>query len=315
MKRVLAALFIVLAVSLMCVFTNVQQAQAAFPDKPITFIVPFRAGGGTDGTARALAPRLEKLLGVPVVVKNEGGSGGRRGSISLYKSKNDGYTIGFAHFATLIYDETLGKKKNPIDYTKFAAILKVDQAQFFVNVNKKSAFKSIMDFKAANRAIKFGATGVGSPSYLIPKALQMTLGFDASFVTGQKNLGAAALSVARGDIDSAVGTYTHIRGVIEDIRSLVYISDERSQLLPDVPTIKELGYGEFADFNVPWIVVAPPGSPEDRLEVIRAALRKIMKDKEFLDWAVNAGYSPILQEPDACWKSLQALKALYEGLK
>jgi tripartite-type tricarboxylate transporter receptor subunit TctC len=288
---------------------------AAFPDKPISFIVPFGAGGGTDGMARALAPRLEKELGVPVAVKNERGSGGRRGSITLYKSKPDGYSIGFAHFATLLYDETLGKKKNPIDYKKYAVILKVDHALFFIHVSKKSPFKSIKDFKTAGRPIKFAATGVGSPSYLIPKALHMAVDFPASFVTGQKNLAAAALSVARGDVDAATGTLTHFRGVMDDVRPLVYISEERSVKLPDVPTIKEEGYGKLASFDVPWIVTAPPGTPEDRLEVFRKALRKIGKSQEFLDWAVNAGYSPVLQEPADIWKSLQARKELYESLK
>ena len=70
----------------------VGKVHAAFPEKPLTIIVPFSAGGGVDGLARALASRLEKELGVPVVVKNEGGSGGRKGSITLFKSPTDGYT-------------------------------------------------------------------------------------------------------------------------------------------------------------------------------------------------------------------------------
>lgn len=315
LKKWLAGALAIIVISACFLSLNVQKVQAAFPEKPISFIVPFGAGGGTDGMARALAARLEKALGVPVAIKNERGSGGRRGSITLYKSKPDGYTIGFAHFATLIYDITLGKKKNPIDYRKFAAILKVDHAQFFINVNKKSPFKSINDFKSAGRPIKFGATGVGSPSYLFPQALRMAVGFEASFVTGQKNLAAAALSVARGDTDAAVGTYTHIRGVLQDLRPLVYISDKRAYKLPDVPTIKEVGYGKLAALDVPWVIVAPPGTPEDRLEILRSALRKIGKSKEYLDWALNAGYSPVVVEPDAVWKSLEERIELYNSLK
>jgi len=315
MKKLVTGVCVISLMSLWFVSINVQQVQAAFPEKPISFIVPFGAGGGTDGMARALALRLEKVLGVPVPIKNERGSGGRRGAITLYKSKPDGYTIGFAHFATLLYDETLGKKKSPIDYKKFAAIMKVDQALFFISVNKESQFNSINDFTSAGRPIKFGATGVGSPSYLFPKALQKAMGFEASFVTGQKNLAAAALSVARGDVDGAVGTYTHIRGVLEDLRPLVYLAQERSHKLPDVPTIKELGYEKMATLDVPWIIVAPPGTPEDRLEVIRAAVRKVGTSKEYLDWAIDAGYSPVLVGPDQIWKDLEARKALYESLK
>lgn len=294
---------------------NAPPARAAFPDKAITFIVPMGAGGGTDGYIRAIASRLEKVLGVPVAVRNEKGSGGRKGSIVLYKSKPDGYTIGLAHFATLIYDATLGKRKSPIDYTKFAPILKVDHALFFISVSKKSPFKSIEDFKKAGRPIKFGATGVGSPSYLFPKAVQKAVGFKASFVTGQKNLVASALAVARGDIDASVGTYTHIRGILDDLRPIVYIAEKRSAILPDVPTIAEAGYPDLASLDVPWIIVAPPGTPDDRLTVLRDAIKKVVEKKEFVDWAEGAGYSPIADGPDKIWKGLKTLRGLYESLE
>lgn len=314
-KKTMIVLVAALTISIWFASAGVLPAQAAFPEKPINFIVPLGAGGGTDGEVREIAARLEKIIGVPVAVKNERGSGGRRGSITLYKSKPDGYTIGLAHFATLIYDETLGETKNPIDYRNFAAILKVDRALFFISVNKKSPFRSLEDFKNAGRPIKFGATGVGSPSYLFPKAVQKEVGFEASFVTGQKNLVAASLAVARGDIDAAVGTYTHIRGLLEDLRPIVYISGERSHKLPNVPTISEAGYPKLASLDVPWIIVAPPGTPEDRLDILRTALKKVVESKEFIDWAVDAGYTPVSVGPDEIWKSLNERVELYKGLK
>lgn len=315
MKKLTLYVSAVLLITTFCFISGPGEAIGAYPEKAITFMVPLGAGGGTDGMVRAIAARLEKVIGVPVVVKNEPGSGGRKGSITLYKTKPDGYTIGLAHFATLIYDETLGNKKNPIDYRKFEAILKVDQALFFINVSKKSPFNSIEDLKKAGRPIKFGATGVGSPSYLFPKATQKAVGFEASFVTGQKNLVAASLAVARGDIDASVGTYTHIQSILDDVRPIVYISAERSRKLPDVPTIKEAGYGKLAALAVPWVIVAPPGTPKDRLDTIRAALRQVVENEEWIDWAANAGYTPVSIGPEETWQSLDELKALYEGLK
>jgi len=314
-KKFIMGLFVILVMSIWFVAPGGQQAQAAFPEKPISFIVPYGAGGGTDGMARALAQRMEKELGVPVVVKNEKGSGGRRGSITLYKSKPDGYTIGFAHFLTLLYDETLGKKKNPIDYNKFTVVQNVYQTAFYIYVNKKSPFKSIVDFKNAGRPIKFGATGVGSPSWLVPQAVGSDIGFPVTYVTGFKNLAEAALAVARGDVDAAVASFKHIRGVLDDIRVLVYLSTQKAYKMPDVQTIQEAGYERLASLTVPWAIAAPPGAPEPRLEVIRSALRKIQNSKEFQNWAKEAGYSPYPQEPDAFWKSLQIRKEIYLGLK
>jgi tripartite-type tricarboxylate transporter receptor subunit TctC len=273
------------------------RAQAAYPEKPITLMVPFEAGGGVDGFARALASRMEKDLGVPVVVSNEKGSGGRRGSIALFKSAPDGYTIGFPHIATLIYDDTLGETKSPVDYSKYAVILRVDTATFFMYVDKKQPFKS------------------GTPSWLIPSAVGSAAGFRTSFVSGHKNLAEAALAVARGDVVGGTGSYTHFRGVIDDVRPLVYMSDKKSYHLPDVPTIADLGFGKLSTLGVPWVIVGPPGTPEDKLEKLRGVLRKIIQQDEFKKWGLENGYEPDIMPPDVFWKKMGELKEVYLGLK
>ncbi len=290
-------------------------AEAAYPEKPITLIVPFEAGGGVDGFARALASRMEKELGVPVVVNNEMGAGGRRGSIAIFKSAPDGYTLGFPHMATLIYDDTLGETKSPIDYGKYSVILRVDTATFFMYVNKKQPFKSVKDFKTADGPVKFASTGIGTPSWLIPSAVGSALGFKTSFVSGHKNLAEASLSVARGDVVGGTGSYTHFRGVIDDVRPLVYMSDKKSYHLPDVPTIQELGFERLSTLGVPWVMVGPPGTPQDRLEKIRGVLRKIIQRDEFRKWALDNGYDPDTMPPDVFWKRMAELKEIYLGLK
>lgn len=291
------------------------QVQAAYPEKPITLMVPFEAGGGVDGFARALAARMEKELGVPIVVSNEKGSGGRRGSIALFKSAPDGYTIGFPHIATLIYDDTLGETKSPVDYSKYAVILRVDTATFFMYVNKKQPFKSVKEMKDAGQALKFASTGIGTPSWLIPAAVGSAMGFKTSFVSGHKNLAEASLAVARGDVVGSTGSYTHFRGVIDDVRPLVYMSDKKSHHLPDVPTITELGFGKLSTLGVPWVMVGPPGTPEDKLEKIRGVLRKIIQQDEFKKWALENGYEPDTMPPDVFWKKMGELKEVYMSLK
>lgn len=314
-NRLLTGLMWTFVISVVFLLPGSQHVQAAYPEKPISFIVPFGAGGGVDGMARALGARLEKALNVPVVVKNERGSGGRKGSIALYKSKPDGYTIGFAHFATLLYDATLGQKKSPIDYKNFEVILKADRTVFFIYVNAKTPFKTLADFKNAGRPIKFGSSGVGSPSWLVPEATRAEVGFPITFVAGYKNLAAVALAVARGDVDAATGTYTHIQGVLPDLRPLVYMADQKSYKLPEVPTIQDAGYPKLAALDVPWVVVAPPGTPEAQLGVLRKALLKIVNSEEFMNWAKEAGYNPDPMKPDAFWKSLQLKRDIYEALK
>ena len=98
---------------------------ADFPSKPVTFIVPFGVGGNFDTLARKLGERWEKELGQPIVVKSLPGSGGRRGSLQIYRAKPDGYTIGFAHFVPFLADEHLMGKDPALDLRKFEMIYKI----------------------------------------------------------------------------------------------------------------------------------------------------------------------------------------------
>jgi len=315
MKRLSTVFLMILAMSMMCMFPNVQKVQAAYPEKPITIIVPNSAGGGVDGLNRAIASRLEKLLGVSILVKNEPGSGGRKGSISLYKSAPDGYTIGMPHFAALLYDKTLADRKLPIDYEKFEVLMKADTTEFFIIVNKNSPIKSIQDFKSTGKPVKFAGSGVGNPSWLQPTALASVMGFEVSFVTGHKNLQEGALAVARGDVEACAASYTHFRGVLDDVRPIVYISSSKSNNLPEIQTIVEAGYPKLANLGVPWVLAAPPGTPEDKLTVLRTALTKVATSEEFITWAKDKGYNPSSQGPEDFWKSLAEMQEVYTGMK
>jgi len=315
MKKLSQVFLMVLVVSMMCILPNVQKAEAAYPEKPITMIVVNSAGGGVDGLNRAIASRLEKELGVTIVVKNEPGSGGRKGSISLFKSTPDGYTIGMPHFAALLYDKVLAGTELPIDYEKFEVLMRADTTEFFVIVNKDSPYQSIQDFKTAGKPIKFAGSGVGNPSWLQPTALASVMGFEVNFVTGHKNLRESALSLARGDVEASVGSFTHFQGVLDDVRPLVYISGGKSSNLPDVPNIVDAGYPKLAYLGVPWVLAAPPGTPEDILTVLRTALNKIGTSDEFLTWATSRGYNPSSQGPEEFWKSFAEMEQVYTGMK
>jgi len=226
--------FIFLAISIGLAGLGPKEVVAGYPEKPITIIVPFGAGGGFDTLARALAVRLEKELKSTFVVLSRPGAGGRRGSVTLYKSKPDGYTVGFAHYTPFLSDEILLDRKSSINYKKFAVVLKVSQSKHFIFATKNTPYKSLSDLKDAGRPIKFAATGIGAITWVEGSAVGATVGFPVSFVTGYRSLPVAALAAARGDAEAGIGGYTHIRGVLDDIRPLVYLGKERDSNLPDV---------------------------------------------------------------------------------
>lgn len=290
-------------------------AHAAFPEKPITFIVPFGAGGGFDGLARALTRSMEKTLGVPVVIKNNPGAGGRRGSIRLFKSKADGYTIGFAHFVPFQTDVILLNKKPAIDYRKFSIVYKVAHGRHFIFVSKKRPFKSLKDLQSAGRSIKFATTGFGSITWVEGSALGGAAGFPVNFVTGYKKLPAAALAVAKGSADAGVGSAHHFKGVADDLRVIAFLGSKRDPRYPDAPSILELGYPKLTNLGSPRVVSAPPGTPESKLAVIRAAVKTAMADPAFVKWADKAGYYLDPKSPAETWKSLKVNAEIYDGLK
>lgn len=292
-----------------------QQAYAAYPDKPITFIVPFGAGGGFDRLARSLAKHMEKPLGVAIAIKNNPGSGGRRGSIKLFKSKNDGYTIGFAHFIPFLTDQYLKGKKAAIDYNKFAVIYKVSQSRHFVFVDKDSPYKSVADLKKAGKIIKFTSTGVGSIAWVEANALGSEAGFPVSFVTGYKSLSRAAFAAAKGEGVAGVGSAHHFKAIKDEVRTIMYFGPSRSPRYPNAPSAKELGYDILTNLGSPRVVVAPPGAPKKRLAVVRRAIKKVMKSGDFVAWAKKTGYGLDPLGPKAFQKSLGANIKIFKNLK
>jgi tripartite-type tricarboxylate transporter receptor subunit TctC len=290
-------------------------AVAKYPEKPITFIVPFGAGSSFSALARKLGQRWEKELGVSIVVKPTPGSGGRRGGIRIYKSKPDGYTIGWTHFVPFLSDTYLRGKKSSIDLKKVAIVYQIAASQFYMFVNKKSPYKSLADLKNLKSPLKFASTGIGAITWVQASALGATLGFPVKFVLGYKKLGDAALAVAKGDAVAGVGGAVHTRGVQKDLRPLMFFGPSRDRFFPDVPSAGELGYTKLTNLGAPRVVTAPPGTPEAILKVLRAAAIRATKDKEFVDWATKTGFYINPQGPAGTWKGLDAKTKIFKELK
>lgn len=290
-------------------------SEAAYPEKPINFIVPFGAGSSFGALARKLGQRWEKELGVPIVVKPLPGSGGRRGGIQIYRSKPDGYTIGWTHFVPFLSDIYLRGKKPSIDIKKVPIIYQVSQGQFYVFVNKKTPFMSLKDLKNANRVIKFASTGIGSITWVQASALGGTIGFPVTFVLGYKKLADAALAVAKGDAEAGVGGIVHFRPVKDDLRPLIFFGNKRSKRFPSVPSAGELGYNELTNLGAPRVITAPPGTAESKLKVIRAAVIRAVNDKSFVDWAEKTGYFMDSRGPKGTWEGLDAKAKVFTKLR
>jgi tripartite-type tricarboxylate transporter receptor subunit TctC len=295
-------------------FAFAQPATAKFPERPVTFVVPFGVGGSFDSIARKLGERWETELGVPVVIKSLPGAGGRRGSIEIFRSKPDGYTIGFAHFVPFLADEFLMRKKPTIDYRKFETIYKIAHDPNYIYVRKDLPFQSVHDLAKAGRTIRFATTGIGAITWTEANALAGLLKFPIDFVTGYDQLADAAVAVARGDADAGLGAESHFRAVKDDVRPIMFYGAERDPAYPDVPSAGELGLKQLTALGSPRIIVAPPGTPADRVAVFREAVKRAAADKEFGEWMKKSGFHMQPQDPESTWADLNEQGKVFESL-
>ena len=172
-------------------------AVAKYPEKTITFIIPYKPGGGFDTYVRALAPILEKRLGVTVVPKNMPGAGGRKGATYLYKSKPDGYRISIMNLPGKAIAAIQGKKGVGYDIRKFTWLGQIASDSYVIAVAGKSKIQSIADLKKLGRTIKPAGTGKGATSYVVSQIAGNILGLKLKLVTGYKGSSGMSIAVIR----------------------------------------------------------------------------------------------------------------------
>jgi tripartite-type tricarboxylate transporter receptor subunit TctC len=269
------------------------QAQGTWPNKPIRWIVPFAAGGGTDTVSRLIADQLSRSLGQTVVVENKGGAGGNIGTVELARAAPDGYTIGLISVAS----HTL----NPMLYTR----LPYDADKDIVGISRLATLANLLGVtltlpvknvaelialcKAAPGKYAYSSSGPGSSLHLSGELFKVMAGVDILHVP-YKGAGAAY-----GDLVSGVVhmMFANISSMLPQVRSgkvkgLAVTSAARSKVAPDLPTIGETLPGYVA---TSWYGVgAPAGTPEPILARLEAAIAEALGKPEIRKrWAEDLG--------------------------
>ncbi len=269
-------------------------AHAAWPDRPITMIVPWGAGGGTDATARIIAAGLEKELGQPVNVVNRTGGNGVIGHSAIAKSKPDGYNLGMLTVEIAMMKRQGLTKLSPADYTPLA-LMNVDPAA--VSVSSSSPYKTMADLVAAIKAkpgeLKASGTGQGGIWHIAIAGLLKNLGMDPKAVPFIPSNGAAPamLELAAGGIEIVPTSLPEARAMIDagKAKPLAVMADKREPMYPDVPTLKE-------SINSDWTIgvwrgiAGPKNLPADVTEKLVAALKKVNESQEFKDFMKTRGF-------------------------
>ena len=269
-------------------------AAAQFPNKPITVIVPFAAGGPTDVVARLVGDHMSRTLGQTLVVENIGGAGGTIGMTRAAQARPDGYTIAVGNMGTQSAAPALYPNLKYDPATSFAQIGIVNYTPQAIVAKKATAagnLKEFIDYLKANHSkLTYGHAGVGSISHVSGLVFNAKLGVKPSLVP-YRGTAPAIQDLVGGQIDYMVDQSLNVIPQIKagTIKVFAIAAPERLQSLPDVPTTREAG-DDFI-FSAWNAMVAPKGTPPDIVGKLADALSKALDDPAVQKRYVELGSS------------------------
>ena len=260
-------------------------AAQAYPNKPVKLVVPFSAGGGYDVLARAVGQKMAASLGQPIVVDNRGGAGGGIGAAVVAKAPADGYTLLFGSAGSQLVLPLTTPTLSYNDERDFIPIGHVATSDFIMVVKADSKYKTLKEAlesaKAKPDSVSYMSTGVRGAIHIFNAYLLKTAGGISMVHVPYAGEAPAVADMLEGRVDLTNMTVSVAMPFIKDgkIRPLAAIGTQRSEMLPDVPTVAEAGYPGPA--MVSWVgIFAPAGTPAPIVAQLNKALNAALADPE-----------------------------------
>lgn len=309
------ALAVVLSLGLLA-FTASPAAADKYPSKPIKIIVPLGAGGSHDLHSRAVASVLHQYIGQPAYVQLMPGGGGKIGMGALKRAKPDGYTLAMGANSHL-YMSPHVKDMGFDPFKDFIPVFQINELPYLLVTLGNQPWKNFKEYIAAAKKskgkIKHGSTG----TYGLSHTMMLKIAYDTKAPLPHvpfRGGGPAMKSMLGGHVQTA-GANPATGGVLSNyksgkIRILGIAAAKRFPLFPDVPTFREQGVDLLLSSK--RIVMAPAGTPKDRIDILEKALLKVAKDKTFKRLLRKMG---VKAEPVVGEKLLKEVKAEYESNK
>jgi tripartite-type tricarboxylate transporter receptor subunit TctC len=277
-------------------------AEAAYPERPITLIVPWGAGGGTDATARIIGSLLEKELGQPVNVVNRIGGSGVVGHQAIASGAPDGYTIGMV---TVEIGMMHWQGLTDLAGTSYTAIGLVNADPAGLQVRADAPYKDAKELVAAIKAnpgkFKSSGTGQGGIWHLAIAGMLKDLGVDPAAAPWVPSNGAAPglQDLVAGGVEIVPCSLPEARSLIDagKVKSLAVMDAQPAALYPNVPTLKAATGSNWT--IAAWRgIAAPKNIPAEARDKLVAAIRKIAASKDYTDFMAQRGFGVIYQGPD-----------------
>jgi tripartite-type tricarboxylate transporter receptor subunit TctC len=269
------------------VFGSAAFAADNFPRKPVSMIVAYAPGGGTDTAARILANYIDKHLGQRMIIRNKPGAGGQVGFSALARAKNDGYTIGFINIPSIFLVKML-RDNVPFEMADFEPIGNIQLDPVLLTVPAGSPYETFADLMEAAKAdpgkLTVGGDGPQSNNQLQLVVAEDALGIDLNFVPFNGS-GPAITATLGNQVDASIPSASSATGQVKEgrLRALAVFAAQRYPYLPDVPTVAEASGVEVKNVGAAMRGVAvPKGMDPEKKAVLEATFRDVVNDPEFI---------------------------------
>ncbi|CAH0341732.1 tripartite tricarboxylate transporter substrate binding protein [Rhizobium sp. CECT 9324] len=292
----------IIAAGLLAGVVSVGTAQAEFPERAVTLVVPFAAGGSTDVVARVIAERMSTDLGQQVVVQNVGGAGGSLGAGNVARAEPDGYTILMGTVATHALNPLILKNKPYDAETDFAPVSLLVVVPNVLVVNPQLPAKDVKELLALLKAdpekYSYASSGNGTPLHLSGELFNAMAGVKMQHVP-YKGSGPALTDVIGNQVpimfDNLPSSSGHIKA--GTLRALAVTTAERAPSFPDVPTMAEAGIPGYETYT--WnALFAPKDTPKDVIDRLNASAKVAMADPAVIERMKEFSATVVASSPE-----------------
>ncbi len=276
-------------------------ALAAWPDRPVTVVVPYAAGGGTDIVGREFAQLLQEKIGQPVVIENRGGAGGHVGTMLAARAKPDGYTLLYAVNSNIVINPSLYRTEG-LEFTRDLIPLgQVAIYQYVLVVDPRLPLRSLADVVAMAKAkpgeVTFSHSGVGGNNHLAGAMFGQAAGIQLDHVS-YRGTAPALLDVVAGRVTMNFSSPPPAVPLVREgqVRAVAVTGDHRHASFPDVPTMQEQGLPGFEITGWHGLFV-PRGAPQEAIDRLMAATRDIARSSRLHEKLGRDGLEPAPDRP------------------
>jgi tripartite-type tricarboxylate transporter receptor subunit TctC len=274
---------------------------AALDGETVTFVVPYKPGGGFDSFVRLLQPYLEdKLEGVKVNVQNKPGGGGLIGANEVFQSKPDDLTIGLINYPGAVFAELTGQEGATFDNTKWTVLGRLGALPPLVYTGPDSQYKDFKSILDAKKPVKFGIGGVGSDAYYVAVALSKIFDFPNDIIGGYPGSGEADAALLVGEVDASINSGGAGVQMVKGSKAnpIVVVSNEPLKDLPDTPVVSDFADADNEDlltalasmYDLERVVVGPPGMDDGTADCLADAINAAANEPGYAEDMEKAEY-------------------------